>query len=103
MSELAVKRMTLAEFLRWEDGTDTRYELLEGFPVAMAPPAVAHGILALRLGARIDAALRSRPHVWVRARRESSGRIATIHTISPTLRSRAPRHGEEISLSPTRS
>jgi len=61
MSELAVKRMTLAEFLRWEDGTDTRYELLAGSPVAMAPPAVAHGILALRLGARIDAALRSRP------------------------------------------
>ncbi len=59
MSELAVKRMTLDEFLRWEDGTDTRYELLAGFPVAMAPPAVAHGILALRLGARIDAALRT--------------------------------------------
>src|SRR6266446_2927386 len=61
MSELAVKRMTVAEFLRWEDGTDTRYELLGGFPVAMAPPAIAHGILVLRLGARIDAALRSRP------------------------------------------
>ena len=52
--------MTLAEFLPWEDGTDTRYELLGGCPVAMAPPAIAHGILALRLGARIDAALRSR-------------------------------------------
>lgn len=60
MSEIAVKRMTLTEFLRWEDGTDTRYELLAGTPVAMAPPAIAHGILALRLGARIDAALRSR-------------------------------------------
>ena len=60
MSEAPVKRMTLAEFLRWEDGTDTRYELLGGCPVAMVPPAIAHGILALRLGARIDAALRSR-------------------------------------------
>src|SRR5438477_5791413 len=60
MSEAAVKPMTLAEFLRWEDGTDTRYELLGGCPVAMAPPVIAHGILALRLGARIDAALRSR-------------------------------------------
>lgn len=57
MSELAVKRMTVAEFLRWENGTDTRYELLTGLPVAV----IAHGILALRLGARIDAALRSRP------------------------------------------
>ena len=60
MSELAVKQMTLSEFLRWEDGTDTRYELLAGFPVAMAPPAVAHGVLAARLCARIEAALRSR-------------------------------------------
>ena len=60
MSEAAVKLMTLTEFLRWEDGTDTRYELLNGVPVAMAPPAIAHGRLALRLGARIDSALRSR-------------------------------------------
>jgi len=64
MSEAAFKRMTVAEFLRWEDGTDTRYELLSGSPVAMAPPAIAHGILALRLGARIDAALRSRPQCF---------------------------------------
>ena len=60
MSELAVKRMTLAEFLRWEDGTDIRYELWAGFPVAMAPPAPAHGFLAARLCARIEGALQSR-------------------------------------------
>ncbi|MGE0258764.1 MAG: hypothetical protein AB7H71_09785 [Alphaproteobacteria bacterium] len=33
--------MTLEEFLRWDDGTDTHYELIGGFPVAMAPPAAA--------------------------------------------------------------
>ncbi len=60
MSEAAFKPMTVAEFLRWEDGTDTRYELLGGFPVAMAPPAVAHGLLAARLCAGIEAALQSR-------------------------------------------
>jgi len=60
MSEPAVRHMTLAEFLRWEDGTDTRYELLWGIPVAMAPPARAHGVLSVRLGAVIDARLRSR-------------------------------------------
>jgi len=52
--------MTLEEFLRWDDGTDTRYELIDGFPVAMAPPAEAHRIMALRLGSRIDAALAGR-------------------------------------------
>jgi Uma2 family endonuclease len=61
MAKPASKRMTVAEFLGWEDGTDTRYELLDGTPVAMAPPAVAHGMLSLRLGARIEAALRARP------------------------------------------
>ena len=60
MAEPAVRRMTLEEFLRWDDGTDTRYELMDGFPVAMAPPAEAHRILALRLGSRIDAALAGR-------------------------------------------
>jgi Uma2 family endonuclease len=52
--------MTLEEFLRWEDGTDTRYELIDGSPVAMAPPARAHGILCARLAGEINAALRSR-------------------------------------------
>jgi Uma2 family endonuclease len=59
MSEPAIKPMSLDEFLRWEDGTDTRYELIDGFPMAMAPPARVHGILCARLGGMIDAALRS--------------------------------------------
>src|ERR1700730_3802534 len=66
MSEAAVKRMTLAEFLRWEDGTDTRYELLAGSPVAMAPPAIAHGLLAAQLCIRIGVALQSRRPCMVR-------------------------------------
>src|SRR5690349_20765846 len=60
MAEPAIRRMTLEEFLRWDDGTDTRYELVDGFPVAMAPPAEAHRILAVRLVSRIDAALSTR-------------------------------------------
>jgi Uma2 family endonuclease len=60
MAEPAIRHMTLEEFLRWDDGTNTRYELIDGSPVAMAPPAEAHRILALRLGSRIDAALAGR-------------------------------------------
>jgi Uma2 family endonuclease len=37
MSEPAFRRMTVSEFLRWEDGSDTRYELIGGAIVAMAP------------------------------------------------------------------
>ncbi|HEY1431905.1 MAG TPA: Uma2 family endonuclease [Stellaceae bacterium] len=62
MTELAIKPMTLDEFLRWDDGTETHYELINGFPVAMAPPAEVHRVLAIRLGSQIDAALsRRRP------------------------------------------
>jgi Uma2 family endonuclease len=60
MGERAIRHMTLEEFLHWDDGTDTRYELIDGLPVAMAPPAEAHRILAMRLGSRIDAKLSSR-------------------------------------------
>ncbi len=60
MSELAARPMSLDEFLRWDDGTDTRYELVGGVPLAMAPPARAHGILCARLAGLIDAGLRAR-------------------------------------------
>src|SRR5690348_6552762 len=61
MSEPAQRGMTVDEFLRWEDGTDTRYELVGGLVYAMAPPAARHSRLAGRLTGAIDAALRSRP------------------------------------------
>ena len=44
MADLAEKRMTVAEFLTWNDGTDTRYELIDGRPVAMAPVAPSHSV-----------------------------------------------------------
>ena len=54
MAEPAIKPMTLDEFLRWDDGTETHYELIGGFPMAMAPPAEVHRALAVRLVTRID-------------------------------------------------
>jgi Uma2 family endonuclease len=63
MASLAPKRMTLAEFLEWDDGTDRRYELLDGVPVMMAPSLEAHGELAMALGAEIRARLGRRCRV----------------------------------------
>jgi Uma2 family endonuclease len=57
MASPALKRMTLAEFLAWDDGTDRRYELLDGVPVMMAPPPEAHGELAAALAAEIHTRL----------------------------------------------
>ena len=58
MAELAIKPMGRDEFLTWDDGTERRYELIGGFPVAMAPPAEAHSMLAVQLVTRIDASRR---------------------------------------------
>jgi len=60
MAEPAIKPMTLDEFLNWDDGTETHYELIGGSPMAMAPPAEAHRMVMVRLVSRIDAALSSR-------------------------------------------
>ena len=43
MASPAPERMTLAEFLQWDDGTDRRYELLDGLAMMMAPSLEAHG------------------------------------------------------------
>ena len=41
--------MTVNEFLDWDDGTDTRYELVDGVVRAMAPSTHVHGILQVNL------------------------------------------------------
>src|SRR5207302_814292 len=53
--------MTLDEFLRWDDGTETRYELIDGVPTAIGLSFAAQRILAVRLASRIEAALSARP------------------------------------------
>jgi Uma2 family endonuclease len=58
MATPAPKRMTLAEFLEWDDGTDTLYELIDGQVVAMAPARDAHGTIVMNLGLAIGPQLR---------------------------------------------
>src|SRR5688572_26020643 len=60
MADAAIRAMTLEEFLHWDDGTDTRYELIGGFPVAVARGMEDHGVLAARLAACLENALASR-------------------------------------------
>jgi Uma2 family endonuclease len=61
MAEPATRRMTLDEFLAWDDGTDRRYELWAGVLTAMAPPMPRQGLLAAALAGEIRSALRRRP------------------------------------------
>jgi len=61
MAEKAQKRMTVAEFMEWDDGTDTRYELNGGVLVAMAPPSPRHGAIVVNAAAVISQRLEPRP------------------------------------------
>jgi Uma2 family endonuclease len=61
MAEPATRRMTVDEFLAWDDGTDRRYELWAGVLTAMAPPMPRRGLLAAALAGEIRSALRRRP------------------------------------------
>lgn len=54
MGDLAERRMTLAEFLVWDDGTDTAYELVGGAPRAMAPARPRHGLIQRNAGRVIE-------------------------------------------------
>lgn len=56
MAEPAPRRMTVGEFLAYDDGTDTRYELVDGELVAMNPPAEPH----VRITASVFLALEKR-------------------------------------------
>ena len=57
MTEPARKLWSVNEFLAFDDGTDTRYELIGGEIVAMAPPSGIHGALAAGLALTIGARL----------------------------------------------
>lgn len=46
--------MSVAEFLTWDDGTDTRYELVDGEIVAMNPPMAPHARLVAVLGSALE-------------------------------------------------
>jgi hypothetical protein len=57
MASPAPQRMTLAAFLEWDDGTDRRYQLVDGVPAMMAPATEAHGELAAALAMEIRSRL----------------------------------------------
>ncbi len=49
MTEADERHWTFEQFLDWDDGTDRRYELVDGRIVAMAPPSEAHATIVSNL------------------------------------------------------
>lgn len=73
--------MEIAEFLRWSGDGDTRYQLRDGVPVAMAPPSAAHSRLCGNFAGELSLALKRRPPcgVFVEAGLLSPTRSRTYH------------------------
>jgi Uma2 family endonuclease len=61
MVDAAHKLLTIEDWLAFDDGTDTRYELLDGTLVAMAPASDRHGTTANNAGRVIEDAAGGRP------------------------------------------
>jgi Uma2 family endonuclease len=61
MGEAARRRLTVEDWLAFDDGTDTRYELVGGELVAMASSSDRHGTIAQNVGDVVQAAVRDRP------------------------------------------
>ena len=60
MADQARELMSASEFLDWDDGTDTRYELIDGVPWAMAPGSASHVQIAMNVSRIADDAVRDR-------------------------------------------
>jgi fructose-1,6-bisphosphatase/sedoheptulose 1,7-bisphosphatase-like protein len=67
MAEPARPSMTVADILAWDDGTDTRPELVEGVIDAMAPGSEPHGVIAATAIQVAGDRMRRRPLCRVRS------------------------------------
>ncbi len=61
MPDLVHTTMTVDAILTWDDGTDTRYELVDGIPRAMASPNETHSVIVAGLVRLIGNHLEGRP------------------------------------------
>jgi Uma2 family endonuclease len=69
----------VAEFLTWNDGTDTRYELIDGLPIAMAPVAPSHSVVVANLTHELKSKLRAPCYVGSEAGVERPDRDDTFY------------------------
>jgi Uma2 family endonuclease len=100
MADAAQKRWTVEEFLDWDDGTDRRYELVDGLVVAMAPPSEAHATIVMNLGTAIRHQLRPPCRVLGEFGVRIEGRDDSLYQFDPRSDLRAGRGQSPIRRRP---
>lgn len=101
MAEPAPERMSLAAFLEWEDGTDTRYELIDGRVVAMAPTLVTHGTIVGNLARELGNRLKSPCRAVVGAGITPPDRANSFYVADVAVTRAPPEPGLRIMAEPT--
>ena len=100
VAEPAEKRWTVDEFLAWDDGTDRRYELVDGQVVAMAPPSETHGTIVANLTVRSGSQLRAPCRVVGEAGVTAAERSDTYYQADLLVTCAAPDAGTPVSPGP---
>jgi Uma2 family endonuclease len=100
MAQPAEKRWTVEEFLAWDDGTDRRYELVDGQIVAMAPPSEGHGTIVANLTIGIGRQLRTPCRVVGEAGVVPPDRDDTYHQADLLVTCSPPERGRSHPVDP---
>lgn len=91
-------RMTVTEFLAWDAPGETRWQLFDGEPGAMAPGSRTHGTLQLELGglirnhlvdARSPCTAITEPGIVPRVRASENFRVLTWQSPAPAMKPRS--------------
>ncbi len=100
MAEPAEKRWMVEEFLAWDDGTDRRYELVDGHVVAMAPPSEAHAAIVINLGAELRSRLKPPCRVLGEAGIRIADRNDTYYQADLVVTCTPPERGRQYPVDP---
>jgi hypothetical protein len=78
----ATKKLTFAEYLKYNDGTDTQYELVDGELIPMSVGTGKHGGISKFLERTFDheSAKIGRKSTWLHNLQYSSYRLSPIHS-----------------------
>jgi len=65
MVNTAAQRLTFEDYLTYDDGTDNRYELVDGELILMTPPRVEHFLIAKFLDQQFEAEIQRFSLPWL--------------------------------------